>query len=992
MIKQVLQALSSLKITVVLLCLAMLLVFAGTGAQRFEGIWQVQARYFHSYFVVALFRDLPIVPTGWNIPGGIPMPGGYVLGLLLLTNLTAAFIVRTQYTWARIGVILTHLGLIFLLVGEGITSGMASEGHMSIAQGSSSNYVSGREPELAIVDTSPPDKDHHVVIPVEMVAKAGTASSDAQSTITDPRLPFGVRIDRFYPNSEIVFASAPEAQGLMRATAGEAKDLVAISRPPFSGAADAEKVDAPGAYVTFIQNGKELGRYLLWGRLPGSQSLEADGKSYLVSLRPARSYKPYTLSLIKFSHDNYLGTDMAKNYSSKLRFTDPTHHEDREILIKMNEPFRYRGETFYQSSYVGDTVTILQVVRNPAWILPYIACAIGGVGLCLHFFIALVSFLQTRATGLSLQFAAQKADRPQPPGKPWFARGELLMPLAMVLFSVLIIGMRLVPGGTGGRFDIQEFSTLPVSYEGRIQPLDSLARNAMKVMRGREGTTIADKSHPDEQKAAPAIQWLLDSLAETPDTGQYKIFRIDFPDVLDMLGLSRSEKYFSVKDVSASADKLISQAQTAQAVRKEDRSQFQSQVLEQADRFSLYTNISRLRNLFVVAPLASGEQWKSAGEIMEQPEGNIKVPESLRRFTAILNAYRDDKSPEFNEQVREYHQALDRALPAEMARVRFEAFFNHFEPLTVALIIYILAFLAAAISWLAWAEPLRRSALVFLAFALAMHTFGLVCRMYISGRPPVTNLASSAIFIGWVGAGIALFIEMIYRNGLGTAVAAVIAVPTLIIADRLSLDGDTMKVLVAVLDTNIWLATHVVVITIGYAATFLAGVLGCAYIFFGLCTPLLNDGWRKGLIRAVYGVTCFAMIGSFVGTILGGIWADQSWGRFWGWDPKENGAVLIVLANALLLHARWSGWARDRGIAALAVFGNIVTAWSWFGTNMMGVGLHSYGFMAGAFVALVAFVITQLILIGMAMIPEQACLSLQRYPRIPDLPLPARPV
>jgi ABC-type transport system involved in cytochrome c biogenesis permease subunit len=116
-------------------------------------------------------------------------------------------------------------------------------------------------------------------------------------------------------------------------------------------------------------------------------------------------------------------------------------------------------------------------------------------------------------------------------------------------------------------------------------------------------------------------------------------------------------------------------------------------------------------------------------------------------------------------------------------------------------------------------------------------------------------------------------------------------------------------------------------------------------------------------------VICFATLFSFVGTILGGIWADQSWGRFWGWDPKENGALLIVIWNSILLHARWAGLVKTRGLAVLAVFGNVVTAWSWFGVNMLGVGLHSYGFMDAAFWWLVAFGVSQLAAILVAALP-----------------------
>ena len=240
-----------------------------------------------------------------------------------------------------------------------------------------------------------------------------------------------------------------------------------------------------------------------------------------------------------------------------------------------------------------------------------------------------------------------------------------------------------------------------------------------------------------------------------------------------------------------------------------------------------------------------------------------------------------------------------------------------------------------------------------------------------------------------------LIIERVYRVGIGLLVASFAGFVTLLIAQNLALGGDTMEMLRAVLDTNFWLATHVVVITLGYASTFFAGLLAILYIFLGVFTrnlaqklspatpapvrsgqklaaparpvPQLDLG--KALSKMVYGVVCFATLFSFIGTVLGGIWADQSWGRFWGWDPKENGALLIVLWNALILHARWGGLVRDRGIMNLAIFGNIVTSFSWFGVNMLGIGLHSYGFMDAAFRWLMIFVVSQAVIIGVGLLP-----------------------
>src|SRR5205807_7878167 len=171
---------------------------------------------------------------------------------------------------------------------------------------------------------------------------------------------------------------------------------------------------------------------------------------------------------------------------------------------------------------------------------------------------------------------------------------------------------------------------------------------------------------------------------------------------------------------------------------------------------------------------------------------------------------------------------------------------------------------------------------------------------------------------------------------------------------------------------NFWLATHVVVVALGYASTFLAGFLAIIYVCRGVFSRSLDQNTADALTRMVYGIVCFATLFSFTGTILGGIWADQSWGRFWGWDPKENGALMIVLWNVFILHARWGGMARQRSLMALAVFGNIVTSLSWFGVNMLGIGLHSYGFMDKAFLWLTAFVATQAAAMAAGFLPERA--------------------
>jgi len=187
----------------------------------------------------------------------------------------------------------------------------------------------------------------------------------------------------------------------------------------------------------------------------------------------------------------------------------------------------------------------------------------------------------------------------------------------------------------------------------------------------------------------------------------------------------------------------------------------------------------------------------------------------------------------------------------------------------------------------------------------------------------------------------------IFKDGIGTACAGMVGFITLIIAHHLAANGDTLEMLQAVLDTNIWLATHVVVITMGYCAMFLAGMLAIIYVIRGRFSRNFDKATAAGLQRMVYGVICFATLFSFVGTVLGGIWADQSWGRFWGWDPKENGALMIVLWTLAILHARMGGIIKEWGLHIASLFTACIVAFSWWHVNFLGVGLHNYGFTAG---------------------------------------------
>jgi ABC-type transport system involved in cytochrome c biogenesis permease subunit len=387
--------------------------------------------------------------------------------------------------------------------------------------------------------------------------------------------------------------------------------------------------------------------------------------------------------------------------------------------------------------------------------------------------------------------------------------------------------------------------------------------------------------------------------------------------------------------------------------------------------FQMFERLEAVAYPMIIPPLdpSNKDGWRNIGASLKEAMREGSVNPAAKAYATMATAYAKNQPDVFNTALTQYRDGyLKGKFDKELSKAGQEQYFNYYEFFIKSFTIYLMGFLFACAYWLRLTPAFRVTALRLAMLAFVIHIVGLVFRMHLQGRPPVTNLYSSAIFIGVAMAIFGIAMEYIFKNGIAVLVATSAGV-TLLIAHNLSLDGDTMKLLQAVLDTNIWLSTHVTTITLGYASMFVAGLLATFYIVLGLLTRNLVPDLAKSLGRMVYGVVCFATLFSFVGTVLGGIWADQSWGRFWGWDPKENGALMIVIWCAVILHARWGGMIRERGLMAMAIFGNIVTAYSWFGVNMLGVGLHSYGFMDEAFKWLIAYIATQVILIGACMLP-----------------------
>jgi ABC-type transport system involved in cytochrome c biogenesis permease subunit len=510
---------------------------------------------------------------------------------------------------------------------------------------------------------------------------------------------------------------------------------------------------------------------------------------------------------------------------------------------------------------------------------------------------------------------------------------------------------------------VYEYARIPVVDGGRVKPMDTIARTYLRIMSNRE--TWKDSAGVSR----PAIEWLLDVQSEFADKEQRArkaaVFRIDHPQVQNALGLQpREGSRYSIEDFG---DKLKELAEPLQTVhRRKDEGHaldaYETQLFEFERHLAYYQRLTDFSIPNLIPP-QSGKDWQTLGEAAKS-----ETP-AVASWRQMLLTYARRDTAGFNAAVAEYLARVGQERPKDVAKAALEVRFNNLDPFNRAKWLYLVGFVLACLAWMGWSKPLNNASWGLMAFVLVIHTVALGVRMHLSGRPPVTNLYSSAIFIGWGAVILGLGLERIYKLGIGNVVASVAGFGTLLIAYTLSTEGDTMEVLQAVLDTQFWLATHVTCITLGYATTYVAGLLGLIYIIRGVFTRSLTPEVGSSLTRMIYGTVCFATFFSFVGTVLGGLWADDSWGRFWGWDPKENGALMIVLWNAILLHARWGGLVRARGIAILAVFGNVVVSWSWFGVNQLGAGLHSYGFTSGVATALWSFVFTQAVAIGFALTP-----------------------
>lgn len=421
-----------------------------------------------------------------------------------------------------------------------------------------------------------------------------------------------------------------------------------------------------------------------------------------------------------------------------------------------------------------------------------------------------------------------------------------------------------------------------------------------------------------------------------------------------MTGLRTSE-------ILARGDKLRLAIMALQSVNPE----VQARVQAEAEVFGrIFNDVDRAQAITLFPPSNAADlEWSTpAGVLTKTLQPNVPIESELEAMAALEGMARSvDRPLAFVEQLNAFHNVVvSRATErGEFAKVPLEVRFYKWKPFFYAQWLFVLSFVVVGLSWmLVQNRVVARATWVAVVVPWLILVAGIVIRCIIRGRPPVSTLYETILFITAVVVLVALFMEYANRKRIAISVASFLGVTGLFLAMRYEITNmqDTMPSLQAVLDTNFWLATHVTIITVGYAAGLLAAGVAHVYVLGKLFNFKKNDKeFYRTVTRMVYGVICFGLLTSFIGTVLGGIWANYSWGRFWGWDPKENGAMLIVLCNLAILHARMGGYIRDLGVCLAAIFAGCVVAFSWWGVNLLGIGLHSYGFTSGIWTALSTF-------------------------------------
>ncbi|MEM6980817.1 MAG: cytochrome c biogenesis protein ResB, partial [Planctomycetota bacterium] len=793
---------------------------------------------------------------------------GLGAGLIMLVGCQLAF-------GKRGGNVLLHLGVGLLMIGQFAFGDRQLEQRLSLVEGESTNtFVNLDEVELQVIQTQDGIEDV-IAIPAQRLL----ASQQNEATISGEDLPFQVRVLEYFENSDLT--DPPESN---LADSGVGMTVGAVAKEK-SGGADMA-MNLPSAYVELLDDqGEPIGRYLVSQAINDREMLMPDGKSkdildtievadrtYEIGLRLHREVKPYWVQLEDVRRVNYSGTDTPRDYSSFIRIVDQETGEDRKERVWMNNPLRYRGETFYQSNYTslpgGKELTGIQVVRNSGWLIPYVACSITGLGMLVHFWGTLTRFINRRrrevaresfgefdapvqsfaagsgkqpepaklGSGVSAEPTAlaagkvgktprtspeasafrsefendtQSVDRPQGSKRNWAVTawvGTLAASVALLLLPTSALKNTIKPIDRDLTFNFHDAGTIPVQFGGRVMPLDAYARQTLKAMTNKESLPLDGapgdiKDRVDSRKLS-AVQWLFEVASDEPKLRYLPMFRIDSEPIRAELDLNRREsKLYSLDDLGRNLDRFTRLVSEARAKDSIDQDFKDKKLIELDMRTRQYTMAASAFRLPVpdelpadLFPEGTSEQTIQLFSLrrLERQMDSLRTmpapaivpptdtvddeiatpdwaafapaffdmartssiealgPPGVRTFAEMLQAYASEDTVAFNEAVDEHLTSVQAVgvRGYDTTAVALERWLGGSAPTTVASMLYILAIIMGLAGLAMNAPRLNAATWATVAIAFIVHTIVIGARVYITGRAPVINLYSSAVFIG----------------------------------------------------------------------------------------------------------------------------------------------------------------------------------------------------------------------------------------------------
>lgn len=696
---------------------------------------------------------------------------------------------------------------------------------------------------------------------------------------------------------------------------------------------------------------------------------------------------PFDLRLNRFIPEFYPGTSKPKSYESQVTVF-PESGGQYDAVIRMNEPLRISGWTLYQMSWGQDAlhpgrlISILRASHNPLEHMPKWSSYIIAAGLLWHFAFVFGRYLRRKPERKETETAVE--EQPQnghEKGKRWRLTGICV--LVAGIFAVGMLAAR--PSAHTVRVErytpwpsslVERAGGMAVQDGGRLKPASTYAGFHLLRTLGKRSFSI---DTPDGRKKITPVEWMLDCMFRPEFAEQYPVFLVNREEVVHRLHLpdqADKRKKYSYAQIVERWPEISRAVMEIRMLGEANLTEAQKEILALSRNVDVVRGWMLSSRIMLEDPSAMewmefprwfpetvryGERaWSAAPD---KPAGAFLAMASLLERKAI-----EEESPK-NGELRAKAEGLllerlvepnEQASAGERDNLDREILYYRVDPLYVSLAVFVAAFVCLVLCALVrpapeaplWRRFLRPGgfspAWLLGAAGAAVLVAALTVRVMITMRSPVGNTYETIAFIACMGVVCALVAELFSKKGMVLAAGLILGALScqMGIMYESSQAVDHMDPLVAILRSNFLLSTHVITIVLGYAAGLLAAVLSHVYL---LASPLrlITRKTEQSLDRMAYGILCFSLVFTLVGTIFGGIWGNESWGRFWGWDPKENGALMIVLWQLIVLHARKAGWLSPWLLHFSNVLGGVIIAFAWWGVNMLGVGLHSYGFTSG---------------------------------------------